>query len=79
MMLLLLHPLSFKARLGLCLKGLKVFFWHTKVRLKKKKKKYLFDRKIKSVFNGLKSQKIAKIYFWQKLKNEDFTQKLFLT
>jgi hypothetical protein len=51
-----------------------------KIRLKKKKKKnHLFGKKIKSAFKGPKSLKIAKKHFWQKLENEAFAQKLFLT
>ena len=36
-------------------------------------------KKIKNAFKSPKSLKIVKKYFWQKLKNEAFAQKLFLT
>jgi hypothetical protein len=35
--------------------------------------------KNKSSFKGLKSLKIVKTHFWQKIKNKTFAQKLFLT
>jgi hypothetical protein len=46
---------------------------------KKKKGIHLIKKKIKSDFKGPESLKMAKMYFWQKLKNEVFAQKLFLT
>jgi hypothetical protein len=36
-------------------------------------------KKLKALFKGPKSLKMVKIHFWQKLKNEAFAQKLFLT
>ena len=65
-----------RACLGLCLRDLKVL-----LTLKKfvSVNKYSFGKKIISAFNGPKSLKIAKTHFWQKLKNEAFAQKLFLT
>jgi hypothetical protein len=60
---------------GIALEIPKSAFNTQKVRLKKK---YSFDKKIKSTFNGPKSLKIAKKYFWQKFKNEAFAQKLIL-
>jgi hypothetical protein len=41
---------------------------------KKKKKEYSFDKKIKSVFKGLK---IVKMHFWKKLKSKAFAKKCF--
>jgi CRISPR/Cas system-associated protein Csx1 len=43
----------------------------------KKKKKYSFGKKIKSIFKGLKSLKIVKMHFWQKLKSKAFAKKFF--
>jgi hypothetical protein len=40
---------------------------------------YMFGKKIKSAFKDLKSLKIAKTHFWQKLKNEVFAKKCFIT
>jgi hypothetical protein len=57
--------------------GFKSAFNTQKVCLKKKK--YLFDKKIKSAFKGKKNLKMVKTNFWQKLKSKAFTQKLFLT
>jgi hypothetical protein len=36
----------------------------------------MFSKKIESTF---KSEKMAKIHFWQKFKNEAFVKKHFLT
>jgi hypothetical protein len=57
--------------------GSKSAFNTQKVRLKKKK--YSFGKKIKIAFKGPKSLKIAQTHFWQKLKNEAFAQKHFFT
>ena len=43
------------------------------------RKKYSLDKKIISNFKGLKSLKMTKTYFWQKLKNETFAKKCFFT
>ena len=43
-----------------------------KICLKKKKKS--FGKKIKNAFNGPKSLKVVKMYFWQKFKNDTFTK-----
>jgi hypothetical protein len=48
-----------------------------KIHLKKKNTSLVI--KIKSAFKCLKNLKMAKTYFWQKLKNKAFAQKLFLT
>jgi hypothetical protein len=62
---------------GITFETLKSAFNTQKIRLKKKK--YSFDKKIKSAFKGPKNFKMAKTHFWQKLQNEVFVQKLFLT
>jgi hypothetical protein len=50
-----------------------------KVRLKKqKKKKPIWQKKLKSAFKGLKHLKITKTDFWQNVKNESFVKKYFL-
>jgi hypothetical protein len=61
---------------GIAFEGPKSIFNIQKTRLKKK---YSFGKIIKSAIDGLKCLKIVKTHFWQKLKNETFAQKLFLT
>jgi hypothetical protein len=39
----------------------------------------MFGTKIESAFKDLKSLKITKTHFWQKLKNEVFAKKCFIT
>jgi hypothetical protein len=45
----------------------------------KKKKNTRLVKKIESVFKSSKSLKMVKTHFWQKLKNEAFAKKRFLT
>ena len=58
--------------LDVCLKSVKV-----RLTLKKSicRKNYMFSKKIESTFKDFKSNKMTKMHFWQKLKNEAFVKK----
>jgi hypothetical protein len=43
------------------------------------KKNIRLVKKIKNIFKWSKNLKIVKRHFWQKLKNEAFTQKLYFS